>query len=546
MNIRNLGIRTKLLLLALLGLAFVLTVATAGYRGVGQLQHASQDMRGKFSALRNTLEADMMHDAVRSDVLATLRAASLNDSVQLEATAQDLKDHGALFRDALAKNDALAVNPAIKTALGQVKPHLVAYLAEAEQIAQLAQSDAAAANVRLPEFQRVFVTLEDEQRKLHDLVEASNNASSKQMDAAAATANTTLLAVTLLASVALLALSRLLGQHVLRSLHQALGMAKRIGHGDLEERSTTVRSTDETGQLINAMNQMRHALADIVGQVRRGAAAVQTAAEQIGHDNEHLAHRTEQQAATLEETAASTEELAATIRESAQDARDASQRAANAADAAIRGGHIVEETVHTMHEVNASANRIADITAIIDGIAFQTNILALNAAVEAARAGEQGKGFAVVATEVRALAQRSAAAAKEIKELIATSTTKLQNGTALVAQTGTAMDEIITAVKSVTDLIARVAATTHEQGQGIDQVNQAITQLDQVAQQNAAQVEAASAAGQSLRNEVQGLTELVAQFKITQTTEFDTVDRAVLPQALSRAPMQDARRLLIR
>jgi methyl-accepting chemotaxis protein len=538
-SLRNLSIKNKLLLLSALGLAFVIAVALAGRWGIANLQNSSQEMRGKFSALRNSLEADMMHDAIRGDVLGILRATSLNDTKQYDEAAQALKEDGKWFREALAKNEALPLGTDIKDALGRVKPRLSDYLASGEKIAAMAKADFTAANALYPEFEQTFLRLQDEQQKLLDLLEASHNESVKQTDTVASLAARTVLLVTIASILASLVLSYLLGEKVVSSLKQALGMAERVARGHLDDASVDSNSRDETGQLIATMNEMRRSLANIVGQVRTGAEAVDSAAEQISIGNESLSRRTEQQAATLEETAASTEELAATVRESAQDAREANQRAGRATEMAVRGGRIAGEAVNTMTQISDSAKRISDITSIIDGIAFQTNILALNAAVEAARAGEQGRGFAVVAAEVRALAQRSADAAKEIKQLIGASVAKVEGGSALVAQAGQAMEEIIVAVRGVTELISRVAATTQEQGQGIDQVNQAIAQLDGVAQQNAALVEEASAATESLRNEVYGLTRLVDQFKISDQARGKPVERPPMPGA-SKAPSPTA------
>jgi methyl-accepting chemotaxis protein len=251
-----------------------------------------------------------------------------------------------------------------------------------------------------------------------------------------------------------------------------------------------------------------------VGTVIKDANQISTAASEIASGNQDLSQRTEEQASSLEETASSMEELTSTVKQNADNARQANQLAAGASEVAVKGGAVVGQVVQTMSSINESSKKIVDIISVIDGIAFQTNILALNAAVEAARAGEQGRGFAVVATEVRTLAQRSAAAAKEIKELISDSVSKVEDGTRLVDEAGSTMDEIVSAVKRVTDIMAEISAASQEQSSGIEQVNQAVTQMDEVTQQNAALVEEAAAAAESMQEQAHELTQVVGTFKL--------------------------------
>src|SRR5471030_739671 len=266
------------------------------------------------------------------------------------------------------------------------------------------------------------------------------------------------------------------------------------------------------------MGSMRENLAAIVGRVRTGTDAIAIASRQISAGNLDLSSRTEEQAASLQETASSMEELTSTVKQNAENAQQASALAANASQVAHKGSSVVGQVVDTMTAINQSSTKIAEITGIIEGIAFQTNILALNAAVEAARAGEQGRGFAVVASEVRNLAQRSSSAAKEIKDLIANSVLQVQHGSALASQAGETMSEVTQAVARVTDIMEEIAAASIEQGRGIEQVNQAITQMDEVTQQNAALVEEAAAASQSLQDQGRQLTEAVAFFQMEGTT----------------------------
>ena len=309
---------------------------------------------------------------------------------------------------------------------------------------------------------------------------------------------------------------------IIRSLLGQLGgepaLATRIAHqiaaGDLTVRIDV--NADDRASLLHAMRGMRDKLLVMVGDVRAGTDTIATASSQIAAGNHDLSSRTEEQASSLEETAASMEELTSTVKQNADNARQANQLAVSASSIAVKGGSVVAEVVGTMDAINTSSRKIVDIIGVIDGIAFQTNILALNAAVEAARAGEQGRGFAVVAAEVRHLAQRSAAAAKEIKTLIGDSVGKVEEGSKQVAEAGKTMGEIVASVKRVTDIMAEIAAASQEQTAGIAQVNQAITQMDQVTQQNAALVEEAAAAASSLQEQANGLSEVVSVFRLEE------------------------------
>jgi methyl-accepting chemotaxis protein len=300
---------------------------------------------------------------------------------------------------------------------------------------------------------------------------------------------------------------------ITRPIDAAVKVARAVAGGDLTSR-IDVTTKDEIGQLMQGLKDMNDSLVRIVGQVRSGTDTIATASSQIASGNLDLSSRTEQQASSLEETASSMEELTSTVKQNADNARQANQLAATASDVAAKGGAVVAKVVDTMGSINASAKKIVDIISVIDGIAFQTNILALNAAVEAARAGEQGRGFAVVATEVRSLAQRSAAAAKEIKSLIGDSVEKVAVGSKLVAQAGSTMDEVVASVKRVTDIMGEITAASNEQSAGIEQVNQAIAQMDQVTQQNAALVEEAAAAAESMQDQAAELANVVSIFTL--------------------------------
>ncbi|MFP6557550.1 methyl-accepting chemotaxis protein [Paraburkholderia sp. B3] len=291
---------------------------------------------------------------------------------------------------------------------------------------------------------------------------------------------------------------------IVQPLNDATACFERIAQGDLAQ-PIEVYSKNEIGHLFAGIKRMQESLVKLVSAVNTGASSIDVGAREIAMGNTDLSQRTEQQAASLQETASSMEQLTGTVKQNADNARQASQLAVNASDIATRGGEVVGEVVHTMQDIAASSAKVVDIISVIEGIAFQTNILALNAAVEAARAGEQGRGFAVVAGEVRSLAQRSASAAKEIKELINDSAQKVQSGTGLVGRAGTTMDEILQAVRRVTDIMGEISAASEEQSSGIEQVNRAVTQMDTVTQQNAALVEEAAAAAASLEEQTRQL-----------------------------------------
>ena len=305
----------------------------------------------------------------------------------------------------------------------------------------------------------------------------------------------------------------LIARAVTGPLGFAIGVARTVSQGDLRTR-ITVDGHDETSKLLSALREMNERLTEIVTRVRDSSLSIAGAAREIAAGNQDLSQRTEQQAASLQETASSMEQLTSTVRQNADNAQQGSTLAANASSVAQKGSAVVGQVVSTMQDISESSTKIADITGIIEGVAFQTNILALNAAVEAAQAGEQGRGFAVVASEVRSLAQRSSSAAKEIKDLIATSVERIRDGSALVGEAGRTMSEVTRAVARVTDIMGEIAAASSEQSRGIEQVNLAITQMDNVTQQNAALVEEAAAASRAMEDQGKRLREVVGFFRV--------------------------------
>jgi methyl-accepting chemotaxis protein-1 (serine sensor receptor) len=325
-----------------------------------------------------------------------------------------------------------------------------------------------------------------------------------------------------------LVLAIIIGMRLIRAISAPLNASVRIARGvaggDLTQQ-IYVNSNDETGQLLQALKDMNDSLINTVGKVRQGTETIGVASREIAAGNGDLSSRTESQASSLEETASSMEELTATVKQNADNARQANQLVVSASDFAVKGGNVVGQVVQTMGSIKESSRKIVDIIGVIDGIAFQTNILALNAAVEAARAGEQGRGFAVVAAEVRNLAQRSAGAAKEIKSLIGDSVEKVDAGSRLVDEAGQTMEQIVTSVKHVADIMSEITAASQEQSAGIGEINQAITQMDEMTQQNAALVEQAAAAAESMQEQAALLAEAVAAFKM---------DDGARPQAAAR------------
>jgi methyl-accepting chemotaxis protein len=474
---------------------------------------------------------DMAPEMKRVADLATAYEAAqkkLGDKFDSEAktTAQEkdllkqIKEHEAVAMPAIAKASEMwlggKAEDATKVLIREIRPAQKKWMAALEQLAALEEKSTA---------------------------QAASDAES-----AYTVARNTMLGLgglaVLLGIVAAVVITRGLIKQLGGEPDYTARIASSIAHGDLSVSIDT--SSADKGSLLMEVREMRNSLKDIVGQVRVGTETIGTASREIAAGNIDLSSRTEMQASSLEKTASAMEELTSTVKQNADNAREANLLAATASDVARKGGEVVSQVVDTMGSINTSANKIVDIIGVIDGIAFQTNLLALNAAVEAARAGEQGRGFAVVASEVRNLAQRSAAAAKEIKTLIGDSVEKVERGSKLVGQAGVTMDEVVASVKRVTDIMSEIANASQEQSAGIEQVNLSIIEMDSMTQQNAALVEEAAAAAQSLQDQASELAHVVSIFKLVEGEEVHVPAPAAMaaPVAVRQAkpaPLRVAR-----
>jgi methyl-accepting chemotaxis protein len=466
---------------------------------------------------------------IQSAVVRTTAIAKSSDPTLVSFFAKDAAASASATTAVMKEVESRISGEAEKALFAQVADIRKSYTRHRDDVMKLkADGHVDEANAKL---EKEFIpTAATYQKLVSDILGMQRKALDEhalELDRTAQTSRTLLMSLAAAVTVLSAVFAWVLTRSITRPLHQAVALAGRVAAGDLTA-DIQARSRDETGLLIAALGDMNDKLAKLVSNVRGSVHNISTASQQIASGNADLSQRTEEQASSLEETASSMEELTSTVKQSAENARQANQLAAGASETAVKGGKVVGEVVSTMSGISESSKKIADITGVIDGIAFQTNILALNAAVEAARAGEQGRGFAVVASEVRTLAQRSAAAAKEIKALITDSVRKVEDGTELVNEAGKTMEEIVTAVKRVTDIIAEITAAAQEQSSGIEQVNQAVMQMDQVTQQNAALVEEAAAAADSMQQQAQVLSKAVAVFKVAEASRVAT-DRKTDP-----------------
>ncbi|MCE3606202.1 methyl-accepting chemotaxis protein [Massilia sp. P8910] len=459
--------------------------------------------------------ANVINVGTRANARATLELFIAPDAAYSARVREKIEVNKKEISAAIAVLDKLASEAEGRQLLARIKAERALYVGSFANVSKriaAQESDAAAALMR-GETLPALDTLQDSVTRLAGLQKKLVGDAGQRIEQSAVLARRAMLVL----GLAALLIGAMSGWWITRSITGPIGravrLAKTVAAGDLTS-DIAPGSGDETGQLMQALRDMNGSLQHIVGQVRSGTDATATAADQIAAGNLDLSARTEQQAGSLEETASSMEQLTSTVKQNADNARQANQLAMSASHVAQQGGAVVAQVVDTMGSINASSRKIVDIIGVIESIAFQTNILALNAAVEAARAGEQGRGFAVVASEVRNLAQRAAAAAKEIKTLIGDSVDKVAQGSELVDRAGTTMQAIVTSIGSVTDIMGEITAASVEQTAGIEQINRAIAQMDQVTQQNAALVEQAAAAAGALQDQAGSLACVVSVFKL--------------------------------
>jgi methyl-accepting chemotaxis protein len=516
MNISNLKIGTRLGLgfgVVVLLLAAVALVAVTRINLINQAtERILHDSFGKLTLARHIqTEVNVQSRLLRNAVIGAADPAEVRE--QLEKLDASLKSN----EEYIVKLEAMLTLPKGKELFKALRERRDAYSAARNALIKLikeGQSEQAAKFVS-KELRLVQVPYFKVINEMEDFQEVLMQKDGEEIAAGGALA----VQLTLILSTTALIGAVLIGWFITRSItmpvNRAVVFAQTVAAGDLSGQ-IDVRSKDEIGALLQALNDMTRSLNNIVGQVRAGSDEISTATAEVASGNLDLSSRTEQQASALEETASSMEELTSTVKQNSDNARQANQLAVSAVDVARQGGAVVTEVVTTMGHIHASAGKIADIIGVIDGIAFQTNILALNAAVEAARAGEQGRGFAVVASEVRNLAQRSAGAAREIKTLINDSVEQVNAGNQLVAKAGTTMTEVVASIQRVTDIMSEITAASREQEVGIGQINQAVNEMDAVTQQNAALVEQAAAATAALEGQASRLTQVVSVFKLEQ------------------------------
>ena len=511
--IKNMRIGQRLALGFGVVICLLLTLAGLSYLRISSLNQEvgkMVDVRYPKTVVANTIKADV-NEATRS----MLNVLVMTDPSQIAKELANIQARNASATKAIAELNATTLDPKaveILKAIGVIRERFIPGQASFIDLINEDKKDDAMV--------KFMFSLRAQQGKYFEQLDkfiayqnAEMVAAGKEASALTERTQLMILALSLGAAVISLVVAFLATRSITRPLNEAVGVAQRVADGDLTS-EIVVGSTDETGQMMEALKFMNDSLIRIVAEVRTGTVSIAEASSEIARGNLDLSARTEQQASSLGQTSRSMHELTSTVQQNADNARQANQLAAKASEVAVRGGSVVSNVIETMGSITASSKKIVDIIGVIDGIAFQTNILALNAAVEAARAGEQGRGFAVVAAEVRNLAQRSAAAAKEIKALIGDSVGKVREGSSLVEQAGVTMEEVVASVRRVTDIMGEITSASQEQSAGIAQVNSTILEMDETTQQNASLVEEAAAAAASMQDQAANLARVVSVFKL--------------------------------
>ena len=481
----------------------------------------------RFSSVGEATDRILEEDWVKADAAATLNATTranaqrtmelffADDKARLAGVHERIAANKQLVNDSLATLDKLVRAPEAKALLAKIKDERAAYVASFTKVDRLLgewQRDEATRLLN-SETLPAIEALQEHVKELSAFQRKRVQATGNEIEHDIVSTRRVMIGSGLIVLALGAALAWWLTRSITRPIGQAVRIAETVAAGDLSSRIEVTRR-DETGQLLAALKKMNDSLTSVVGTVRQCSDGIATGSGQIATGNQDLSQRTEEQASNLQQTAASMEQLTSTVQANADAARQVATLATAATDAAVQGGDVVSQVIGTMEQISNASRKIADIIGVIDGIAFQTNILALNAAVEAARAGEQGRGFAVVAGEVRSLAQRCAAAAKEVKALIGDSVEKVETGGHQVDEAGRTMQNIVVQIKRVNDLVSEISAATLEQTTGIGQVSAAMGQLDQVTQQNAALVEESAAAAESLKQQAQQLVQAVSVFRL--------------------------------
>ncbi|HEY0957317.1 MAG TPA: methyl-accepting chemotaxis protein [Roseateles sp.] len=505
----------KMLLPPMAALAVVLAI------GLGSTTYSLREVVASNEAGQQRNEVFMTMVAVQTQVgemhggvFRTIALIGSLDDAKIKSLREQLKQQvEGLARTLGALNDMPGTPADTEALVKSAQPLLQAYLTKADGAIDLASVDPNTGVAAMQDAEARYKELATLIGKVVQAMGAEQQAAAETQQANARQRAWLFALLSLLAAGAGMGVLLVIQRKITADVHASLSLAESVAAGDLTRRAQPA-GQDELAGLMRALNQMCEQLGNTVGDVMLVADSIRTASAEIASGNQDLSQRTEQTASSLEVTSSSMGQLTGTVRQSADNAQTANQLASSAADVAHRGGSVVQQVVDTMNDIAASSKRIADIIGVIDDIAFQTNILALNAAVEAARAGEQGRGFAVVAGEVRSLAGRSAAAAKEIKTLIGASVERVESGARLVQDAGSTMGEIVGAVQRVTDIMGEISAGATAQSQGIDDVNRAVTQVDDMTQQNAALVEESAAAAESLREQAQRLAQVVSQFRV--------------------------------